>query len=189
MLLLTLRGTPTCYYGDELAMVNVEVPPEMAHDPQELGKPGLGLGRDPERSPMQWERGPNAGFTTGQPWLPIAPDYTQYNVAVERDDPASMLTLVRALLALRRASPALNVGRYRAVPTATPDVFAYLREHAGQRMLVVLNFSHEPRTVALPADAAPAEIVLSTVPGRGGHADGATLALAADEGLILRVAG
>jgi alpha-glucosidase len=187
MLLLTLRGTPTCYYGDELAMVDVAIPPEMVHDPQERGKPGLNLGRDPERTPMQWDSSPQAGFTTGTPWLPVAPDYRQYNVAAERDDPASMLTLFRQLLALRRAIPALSVGSYTDVPTDTPDVFAFRREYDGARLLVALNFSHEPRILRLPGGAADAQIVLSTVPSRGGTVDPARLTLAPDEGLILRL--
>ena len=187
MLLLTLRGTPTCYYGDELAMVDGVIPPEMVHDPQELGKPGLGLGRDPERTPMQWDSSPNAGFTTGRPWLPLPADYPTYNVAVERDDPASMLTLVRQLLALRRASPALSVGRYADVPADVPAVFSFLREQEGERMLIALNFSHEPCTVRLSGVSADAAIALSTVPGRTGPADLAALALAADEGVILRL--
>ena len=188
MLLLTLRGTPTCYYGDELAMVNVEIPPGMAHDPQEIGKPGLGLGRDPERTPMQWDSGPNAGFTSGSPWLPVAADYPEYNVAVERDDPASMLTFTRQLLALRRNSPALNVGSYMDVPSDAPDVLSFIREHAEQRLLIVLNLSHEARVFSGSTQAAgSAEVVLSTVPGRSGQLDLTELALAPDEGVILRL--
>jgi alpha-glucosidase len=187
MLLLTLRGTPTCYYGDELAMVDVDVPSEMVHDPQELGKPGLGLGRDPERSPMQWDTGPNAGFTTGKPWLPVAPDCAIYNVAVERDDPASMLTLFRQLTALRRSSPALSVGSYTDVPSNAPDVFSFMREHDGERMLVALNFSQQPRVFSIPTGVPAAKIVLSTVPGREGDVDLTSLVLGPDEGIILRL--
>jgi alpha-glucosidase len=187
MLLLTVRGTPTCYYGDELAMVDVDIPPEMVRDPQELGKPGLGLGRDPERTPMQWDGGPHAGFTSGEPWLPVAPDYARYNVAAERDDPGSMLTLVRQLLALRRASPALSVGGYADVPAGAPDVFAFLREQGDERLLVALNFSHEPRVCRMAVAAATARIALSTVPGRTGPVDPANLALAPDEGVIVRL--
>src|SRR5919198_758685 len=110
MLLLTLRGTPTLYYGDEIGMPDAVIPPRLVQDPWEKNVPGLGLGRDPERTPMQWDSSPNAGFTTGTPWLPIAADYQTVNVAVERDDPASMLTLYRRLIALRRATPALAVG-------------------------------------------------------------------------------
>src|SRR5581483_1078905 len=80
MLLLTLRGTPTMYYGDELGMENVTIPPDRVQDPWEKNEPGLGLGRDPQRTPMQWDSSPNAGFTTVIPWLPLAPDHTSRNV-------------------------------------------------------------------------------------------------------------
>jgi alpha-glucosidase len=185
MLLLTLRGTPTSYYGDELAMVDVDVPPEMVHDPQELGKPGLGLGRDPERTPMQWDSSRNAGFTTETPWLPVAPDYTRYNVEVERDSPDLMLTLFRHLLALRRASPALSVGGYTDVPSDAPDVFTFMRTHGDEKMLIVLNFSHAARIFRMGSGSA--RIALSTVPGRSGQVDMSNMTLAADEGVILRV--
>lgn len=187
MLLLTVRGTPTCYYGDEIAMLDVEIPPDMVYDPQELGKPGLGLGRDPERTPMQWDTGPNAGFTSGTPWLPVAPDYKLYNVAVERDDPASMLTLFRQLIALRRASPALSVGGYIDIPSNVPDVFSFIRAHEGEQMIVVLNFSHEPRVFRMGPEAGVARIALSTVPGRDGQVDLTNVELASDEGVILRL--
>src|SRR5690606_18916794 len=98
MLLLTLRGTPTLYYGDEIGMRDVPIPPEMVHDPLERNIPGKGLGRDPERTPMQWSPEPNAGFTTGTPWLPIAEDYRSVNVEVQRSDPRSMLNLYRRLI-------------------------------------------------------------------------------------------
>lgn len=187
MLLLTLRGTPTGYYGDELAMVDGVIPAELVRDPQELGNPGRGLGRDPERTPMQWDATPQAGFTSGQPWLPVAADYARYNVAVERDDPAAMLPLVRQLLALRRASPALSVGSYRDVPAVAPEIFAFLREQGDERLLVVLNFSHVPQIFSMESGGGRAEIVLSTGPGRSGPADLAALALGPDEGVILRL--
>jgi alpha-glucosidase len=187
MLLLTVRGTPTCYYGDELAMVDVEVPPEMVRDPQELGKPGLGLGRDPERTPMQWDSSPNAGFTTGNPWLPVALDYANYNVTAERDDPASMLTLVRQLLALRRSSPALTMGDYADVASSAPDVFSFTRTHGDERILVLLNFSHAPRVFTMDPAPGTAQVALSTMPGRSVQVDLANVELAPNEGLILRL--
>ena len=103
MLLLTLRGTPTLYYGDELGMNDVEIPPEMVQDPFEKNVPGQGHGRDPARTPMRWDGTDCAGFTNGTPWLPVANDYRTNNVAAERGDPTSMLTLHRRLLASRRA--------------------------------------------------------------------------------------
>ena len=150
MLLLTLRGTPTLYYGDEIGMQDVEIPPEMIHDPWEKNVPGIGLGRDPERTPMQWDPTPNAGFCQPdvKPWLPVATDSSTVNVEAQREDPASTLALYRRLLALRRAEPALSVGSYAPVETAG-DLLAYVREHAGRRFFVALNLGHEP--VSLPA--------------------------------------
>ena len=92
------------YYGDEIGMHDVAIPPELVQDPQELGVPGIGLGRDPERTPMQWDASPNAGFTSGTPWLPLADDYPVVNVDAEDLDPTSMLMLYRRLMSLRRAT-------------------------------------------------------------------------------------
>ena len=88
MLLLTLRGTPMLYYGDEIGRHDMEIPPEEVQDPFEKNVPGRGLGRDPQRTPMQSSAAKHAGFTDGEPRLPIAEDYNRVNVEVERDDPA-----------------------------------------------------------------------------------------------------
>jgi alpha-glucosidase len=93
MLLLTLRGTPTLYQGDELGMVDVPIPPDRVRDPLELNMPGLGLGRDPVRTPMPWSGEPYAGFSSTEPWLPLNPDWRDMNVARQIDDPASILSL------------------------------------------------------------------------------------------------
>src|SRR2546423_3527342 len=114
MLLLPLRGTPTIYCGEELGMRDVPIPPELVQDPHERNVPGLGLGRDPERTPMQWDAGPHAGFTAGTPWLPLADDYPTVNVAAERGHPRSMLTPYPSPIALRRDAPALALGGYPA---------------------------------------------------------------------------
>ncbi|HET7685646.1 MAG TPA: alpha-amylase family glycosyl hydrolase, partial [Candidatus Limnocylindria bacterium] len=107
LLLLTLRGTPTLYYGDEIGMVDVPVAGADARDPWERREPGRG--RDPERTPMQWDASPHAGFTDAgaTPWLPVAPDFERVNVAVQAADPRSLLSLTRRLIALRRGHPAL----------------------------------------------------------------------------------
>ena len=109
MLLLTLRGTPTLYYGDEIGMADVPIPPESIQDPWERNIPGVGFGRDPVRTPMQWDSSPQAGFTTGRPWLPIARSAASVNVAEERDDPRSILTLYHRLIRLRRAEETLSI--------------------------------------------------------------------------------
>ena len=110
MLLLTLRGTPTLYYGDEIGMRQVPIAPEHVRDPFEKNVPGLGLGRDGCRTPMQWDASAFAGFSTVAPWLPLAGDFAGGNVAAERADPASLFNLYRRLIALRRVRPALTRG-------------------------------------------------------------------------------
>src|SRR5215204_6025164 len=143
MLLLTLRGTPMIYQGEELGLTDVPIPPELVQDPWEKNLPGLGLGRDPVRTPMPWDGTLHAGFTAGHPWLPIAEANRVINVAAQQDDPSSMLALYRGLLALRRSEPALSVGAY--VPIAATDrVLAYERRFHERRLLIVLNFSRQP---------------------------------------------
>src|SRR5204863_4068167 len=112
LLLLTFRGTPSLHYGDELGMSDVVISPDRIQDPQEKHVPDFGLGRDPERTPMQWDTSPHAGFCPPdtEPWLPVAPDYQQVNVAVEREETSSILALTRTLLAHQRSRPALNRG-------------------------------------------------------------------------------
>jgi alpha-glucosidase len=186
MLLLTLRGTPTLYYGDEIGMHDVAIPPELVQDPWEKNVPGLG--RDPERTPMQWDGGPQAGFTTGTPWLPIAADYPAVNVAAQRDDPASLLTLYRRVLGLRRATPALAVGAYAPL-AADGDVLAYVRTHRAQRYLIVLNLGSQPQRWAAHQSAVRGRVMLSTHLDRAGEAVGGAIELRGDEGVVVRLEG
>jgi alpha-glucosidase len=185
MLLLTLRGTPTLYYGDEIGMHDVEIPPDRVQDPWEKNLPGRGLGRDPERTPMQWSAEPNAGFTTGEPWLPVADDFGTVNVLAQRSDPDSMLSLHRALLGLRRREPALSHGAWAPVD-ADGAVLAYLRTHADARFLVALNLGAEP--ASLPFGGA-GEVVLGTHRGRAGDRIDGTVELRGDEGVVVRLEG
>jgi alpha-glucosidase len=187
-LLLTLRGTPTIYHGDEIGMHDVEMPPELVQDPLEKNLPGRGLGRDPARTPMQWEAGPNAGFCPqdAEPWLPVANDYRRYNVATERGDQRSMLNLHRRLLELRRAEPALAVGSYAPVE-ATGDLLAYAREEDGRRFIIVLNFGHEPTMFDPGGRGAPGRIVLTTHLDREGEETAGALKLRGDEGVIIEL--
>ncbi|MFI5183554.1 MAG: alpha-glucosidase [Vicinamibacteria bacterium] len=147
-LYLTLRGTPILYYGEELGMeTNDPRSRDDVRDP--IGRLGWPVekGRDGERTPMQWDATSNAGFTTGQPWLPVAPSYPRKNVAAESKDPASILSFYKGLTALRRSHPALREGDY--VPLAEKDerVLAYLRRTKDATVLVALNMSAEPQTL------------------------------------------
>lgn len=181
MLLLTLRGTPTLYQGDELGIGRVEIPPDRIRDPQDLRQPGLGLGRDGARTPMPWDASAYAGFSTAEPWLPLNHDWRMRNVARQEQEPASMLNLYRRLLALHREHAALNIGSFTLLP-ANRDVLQYERSHGSERLLVGLNLSAEPRRLMVPGGLKIAEPLLSTLEGR--RFDGG---LAANEGLVLRV--
>jgi alpha-glucosidase len=184
MLLLTLRGTPTMYYGDEIAMTDVLIERGQARDPVELRLPGIGAGRDPERSPMQWNPEANAGFCASHasPWLPVSRDYGRVNVALQRTDERSMLTLYRRLLGLRRARTELAVGDYRTL-FAGDGVLAYARDYMHKRIAVALNFDHQPRKIVLPG-----RLLLSTRPDRLEEAWSRTVTLAPDEGVIVDTA-
>ena len=185
MLLLTLRGTPTCYYGDELGMADVPVAPQDQRDP--YGRRVPGQGRDPARTPMLWDGLPHAGFSTAKPWLPIADGWQTLNVAAQQANATSMLTLFRALVALRRALPALHIGSYRSVACEPDSVFAYLREHGDERILVVLQFGAEPCAIDAAMVGAQGQVLVSTYLDRAGSIALERIQLRAHEGLIIRV--
>jgi alpha-glucosidase len=158
LLLLSLRGTPTIYNGEEIGMADGEVPADRVQDPWERNVPGLGLGRDPCRTPMLWDEGANAGFTDGTPWLPINPPAAGGSVAAQQADDRSMLSLYRRLIRLRRQEPAIAVGDYREV-AVTEDVFVFERSFGARRLWVALNFSASFQHLATLAGAA---VLLST---------------------------
>lgn len=184
VLLCTLRGTPTLYYGDEIGMCDVPIPPDAVRDPYERNVPGLGLGRDPERTPMQWSNAPYAGFSSARPWLPIAADHATNNVEAQKRDPASLLSLYRLLLGLRRERPTLSRGAYAALGVAG-DVFGFVRTAGTQRDAVLLNLKAVPQRVEWPSVSSAARILVSTHPGRIGQALGAELL--ADEAVVFEV--
>ncbi|MES2392718.1 MAG: alpha-amylase family glycosyl hydrolase [Acidobacteriota bacterium] len=189
MLLLTLRGTPTLYNGDELGMVDVPIAPDQVQDPAEKNEPGKGRGRDPERSPMMWTPSPNAGFTTpdATPWLPLQSDWPTQNAQTQSQEPRSMLTLYRHLLALRRQHDTLHSGaiadvvsegtilRYRRV--AVPD-------GESTDFQIILNLGPDPATTTLTTGGT---IVLTTIlDGAGSTLEpNQTLTLESGEGLLI----
>jgi alpha-glucosidase len=186
MLLLTLRGTPTMYYGDEIGMHDVPIPADQVQDPFEKNVPGLGLGRDPERTPMQWSSDENAGFTKGNPWLPIAQDYSTVNVAAERARVNSMLTLYQRLIELRRAEPALSVGEFAPLP-ASDDLMAYVRKWNERRLLIVLNFSATAQSFSIVDLQCRGSLLLTTYLDRCREELADKLDLRADEGAIIEL--
>jgi len=184
MLLLTLRGTPTIYQGEELGMTDVPIPPELVQDPWEKNVPGLGLGRDPVRTPMPWNGTPNAGFTASQPWLPIGETNRALNVAAQQDDPSSMLTLYRRLLALRGSEAALSIGSYLAV-AATDRILAFERRHRDRRLLIALNFGGHPQ--AFDRVYGPKRLLLSTSMDQAQQVTDRPMALRPHEGVVVEI--
>ena len=189
ILLLTLRGTPTIYQGEEIGMTDVPIPHERVQDAWERNVPGLGLGRDPARTPMQWDGGRKAGFTgAAEPWLPLARDHARVNVVAQAADPRSMLSLYRALIALRRAEPALTSGVYVPIAPTAGEVLAYERrdEATGRRLLVALNLGGGTRAPGVPSGA---RVLLSTHLDRVGDAVAGAVRLRPDEGVVMDLAG
>jgi len=185
ILLLTLRGTPTLYYGDEIGMAEISIPLEFVKDPWERNEPGLGLGRDPQRTPMQWDSSPHAGFTTGTPWLPVSPDSESCNVDCLAKEQESILSLYRRLISYRQQNHALTIGRYRPLAvTGSDDLLCYERSVGPARAIVLLNFGPSPQPAEMP-EFAGMKIVISTHGRREGEVMTRHIELAGNEGLIL----
>ena len=184
MMLLTLRGTPTMYYGDELGMQNVPIPPDRIQDPLEKNVPGAGLGRDPSRTPMQWDATVYAGFSVSEPWLPISADAARVNTTAEDLDPSSMLSLYRSLLDLRKRHAALSVGRFQAV-ASSGDVLSYIRSMRDEQFLVVLNLGPHAADFSLESVDRAATALLSTYLDGRIAVTHTHLSLRPNEGVIL----
>lgn len=215
LMLLTIRGTPTCYYGDELGMEDVPVPYELMRDPFGINNPEQAhiFGRDPERSPMLWDSSANSGFANDGvvPWLPVTPNHEQVCVEAQKKDPASMLHLFKSLTAMRSSEPALSLGSIDIVRTGNPDidshVLCYTRRPDYSQMdecldgadiaptttydsfLVVLNFESKGCVIDLTStvDASYANVAIATDMKRQGKVDLSQIELNPDEGLLLRL--
>ncbi len=188
VLVLALRGAPFLYYGEEIGMTDVDIPRDEIVDPPALraGPDFPWYDRSRCRTPMQWRPGPGAGFSTGRPWLRLAADADRRNVAVQESDPDSVLAAYRRLLAFRRSAPALRVGSMERLADPAPDVLAWTRSAAGQRLLVVVSFVGEPRRVdlgRLPGGPWTSRVGTHREPARPGG-DG-ILSLRGDEAVIL----
>lgn len=192
MLLLTLRGTPTTYYGEEIGMENVPIPPEFIQDPPAVNQPEIAdvVGRDPERTPMQWDSSANAGFAQKDitTWLPVADDYLSRNVVQQNEESTSMLNLYRALVKLRAEEPALSMGDYVSVETAVPGIFAYQRTYPdAASFLIVLNFGNDIHTLDLSEIAPKGKVTISSGLKRSGLVDLKNLVINQNEGLVIRL--
>lgn len=184
MLLLTLRGTPTLYYGDEIGMHQVAIAPEQVRDPFEKNVPGIGVGRDGCRTPMQWNALPYAGFSTSVPWLPLSDDFTHENVVNLEADSRSILNLYKALIDLRKRRRELVSGAY--VPIAAEgDLLLYRRQCEDEAVVIALNLGSEPVSLASDAIGLDGEILLSTFLDRQSEKVHGGLDLRGDEGVII----
>jgi alpha-glucosidase len=186
MLLLTLRGTPTLYYGDEIGMHQVAIAPDRVRDPFEKNVPGIGVGRDGCRTPMQWSAAPHAAFSKSTPWLPLADDFAHENVVNLEADERSILSLYKALINLRKKWPELVTGDY--VPMAAEgDLLLYRRQSSHGSVVIALNLGAEP--VSLASEALRGEILLSTLMDRRGEKLERVLDLRDNEGVIIGTSG
>jgi alpha-glucosidase len=139
---LTLRGTPIMYYGEEIGMENND--PKRKEDVKDpIGRTGWPqeIGRDGERTPMQWNTETNAGFSKVTPWLPVPPSFATHNVATELKSPNSVLSIYKQVLALRHTNEAVREGDYTALNENDVNVMSYLRSYKGKAVLVALNMS------------------------------------------------
>jgi alpha-glucosidase len=182
MLLLTLRGTPTIYYGEEIGMRDVPIPFEEVQDPQGLNMPDKNLSRDPARTPMQWSAGNNAGFSDTLPWLRIDKSFSRVNVDLQQRDPNSMLSFYTKLIQLRQSAPSLMIGSYIPVYSDNQAI-AYRREHQGAgSYLIILNFTHRPFYFNQPVTG---KIAAATADELVGREINGQLYLSGDEGMII----
>ena len=181
MLLLTLPGTLTMYYGEELGMTNVPIAPEQVQDPAEKNEPGLGQGRDPERTPMPWDDSHCAGFTVASPWLPLGDDYVTLNVAALEQDQGSILHLYRRLIDLRRSHSTLVTGKLEKV-SADSEVLRFQRV-GEDHLLVLLNMGHNPVEVQIGRGT----ILVSTCLDREAQPIVESLDLRPAEGVVIQL--
>ena len=165
-------------------MHQVAIAPEQVRDPFEKNVPGIGVGRDGCRTPMQWDATAHAGFSRSAPWLPLPTDFVHENVVNLEADARSILSLYKALISLRKQRPELRLGDY--VPIAAQgDLLLYRRQSEGNSMVVALNLGDQPVSIASDAVGLHGDILLSTFLDREGEAIEGTLDLRGNEGVII----
>jgi alpha-glucosidase len=150
MLQLSLRGMPFIYMGEEIGMENAVLEKDEIRDTFEINSPGLGLGRDPQRTPMQWDMSLHAGFSPVKPWLPVNSNYKEIKVEEEDENKESMLSYYKHLIKIRKHFTALREGSYLSIPHPAENVLAYFRQNGEEKILVLLNFDDKPKKISLP---------------------------------------
>jgi alpha-glucosidase len=186
MLLLTLRGTPTIYYGDEIGMTNVRIPVKEQVDPQGLNMPDKNLSRDPERTPMQWDDTLHAGFSQIKPWLRVAEDYREVNVQEQLREQDSTLNFFKRMIAYRQQEPAILAGDYLPVYT-DKSILAYMRQTHNKKILVVLNLSGEGKGFTMPHEDVSGTVLVSTIKSRENSTFSNSIELQPNEGIVIEL--
>jgi oligo-1,6-glucosidase len=180
--IMTMRGTPYYYYGDELGMTNIRFDSIANYHDVDTRNKYIGLknkggdlkaflegqkqtSRENGRTPFQWDATKNAGFTTGKPWLKVNPNYNLINAEAQEKDPNSTLNYFRTLVQLRKKKPVLVYGKYTLLDRENPNVFAYTRELEGKKVLVLLNFSDKESSFNIGISTTKSKIILDNYTG------------------------
>ena len=187
MLLLTLRGTPTIYYGEEIGMRDVPIPLDEVQDPQGLNMPGKNLSRDPARTPMQWDDSEKAGFSDVKPWLRLGSTFPRENVEIQKQDRYAYLSLYKKLIKLRQSEPALKVGEYKPIHSDNQLISYKRASNEGDSFIIILNLSHRPCYFNPDKTDIKGTIEVATIPELEGTEVGETINLSGDEGIIIRL--
>jgi alpha-glucosidase len=186
LLLLTLRGTPTIYYGDEIAMKEAAIARDQVRDPLGKNVSGRSLGRDGCRTPMQWDGTTHAGFSTGNPWLPLGGTFDKDSTADQRRDKTSILHLYRRLIDLRRKRAALLFGSYGTV-LADGNLLVFTRELGRERLLIALNFGDKPTAANLASGELAGRLLVSSAGDSEGEPVRGSVKLRAHEGAVVEL--
>ena len=183
LLQLTLRGVPFIYYGEELGMRDVEIPEEKARDPMAVNMKGFDFGRDPQRTPMQWDASRFGGFSDVEPWLPLEKEFKERNVASEEKDNKSFLNLYKSVIKLRKTRKSLEEGKLVPLDFKNPNVLGFVRKEKEEKTLILANFSQEEQIVELPKSSW--RTVLSTKLDVENRKEKDQILLRPSEGIIL----
>lgn len=185
ILLLTLRGTPTMYYGDEIGMQDVSIPKDRLQDPRALLEPDINVGRDPQRTPMQWNDEKFAGFSNSEPWLPIGNGYKENNVKIQQQDENSLLWLYKKLINLRSNEPALYIGDYIPVGIEN-NVISFIRKYKNDRFLIAVNLSNQKEEF-IPEFSFKGKIIIAANDAQENKEFMNKLELDGNDGLVIRL--
>ncbi|HVZ66772.1 MAG TPA: alpha-amylase family glycosyl hydrolase [Patescibacteria group bacterium] len=187
LLLLTLRGNAFIYNGEEIGMRNRKIPKDKSNDTYDLSSPGLGLGRNGQRTPMQWNDTNNAGFSTNEPWLPVSLNYGKVNAESENNDPKSFLNLYKKLIRLKKNNLALSNGDYVPLKITVRNVFCFFREYQDKKIFVAVNFGSKARNLNI-VNKKGKVLVNSFLNRKDGElVDLSRLYLKADEGIVIEL--